>query len=342
MSSGRPVVDLAPINTGMYAGGEPTDQGIEFFHLRSGRGITACFIGNVGVIPELTPHDSTGLIRDTRSWRKLCEAIKSAGSSPGVQLNCTPPRYLPRRQLERNPLQDEELERYRTLLRAIPETMWRQVEKAFLSSIVLSQELGFEHVQIHAAHGYLFSLVLDPVINDTRRGLEVLENILHAVACARSIRGSLRVSWRAGLANDELRAKIIEDFWRPFRGEIRLDISAGYYNIDKSLIYPSREAGQAPLLAEAVALAERHRDSKISVAGNIWNPFAMPPLPDNLSFAIGRNLIADPDHLKRMADGRAMVCDHCDNCHYFSRNLPSLVCPKWGKTAESQTFSQHR
>jgi 2,4-dienoyl-CoA reductase-like NADH-dependent reductase (Old Yellow Enzyme family) len=329
VDSRRPVVDLAPINTGMYLRGEPTDQSIRFFRLRSGQGVAVCFVGNVGVIPELTPNDSTGLIGDTYSWHRLCEEIRSAGSSPGIQLSCTPPGYRPRRALERNALEHEETERYRALLRAVPRGTWGRIEQAFLDSIRLSQELGFEHIQVHAAHGYLFSLVLDPIVNDARIGLDVLRNILQAVVRAKNVKGSLRVSWRAGLANDGLRAKAIEDFWQPFRKELRLDISAGYYNIDKSLIYPSREAGEAPLLGEAVALAERYRDSRISVAGNVWNPFAMPPLPDNLSLAIARGLIADPDHLKRMADGQAMVCDHCNKCHYFSRNLPYLVCPKW-------------
>lgn len=329
MNSRRPIVDLAPINTGMYAAGEPTGQNIRFFRLRAGRGTAVSFVGNVGVIPELTLNNSSGVINNTRPWYRLCEGIRSAGSLAGVQLSCTPPRYRPRRQFEPNPLQDAELDRYRGLLRAISDKTWLRIETAFLRGIALSQELGFEHIQIHAAHGYLFSLVLDPTINDTRIGLEVLRNVLQAVACAANVQGSLRVSWRTGLPGDTLRTKAIVDLWHPFRRDVRLDISGGYYNIDKSLIYPSQDAGEAPLLAEAAALADKYRDSQISVAGNVWNPFAMPPLPANLSFAVARALIADPDHLKRMADGRAMVCDHCGECHYFSRDLPSLVCPKW-------------
>ncbi len=340
MNSRIPIVDLAPINTGMYAAGEPTGQNIRFFRLRAGRGTTVCFVGNVGVIPELTPNNSTGVINDTQPWYRLCEAIRSAGSVAGVQLGCTPPRYRPRRQFEPNPLQEAELNRYRELFRAISDKTWLRIETAFLRGIALSHELGFEHIQIQAAHGYLFSLVLDPIINDTRTGLEVLRNVIQAVARTSNAQGSLRVSWGTGLPDDTLRTTAIVDLWHPFRKDVRLDISRGYYNMDKSLIYPSPEAGEAPLLADAVALAEKYRDSQISVAGNVWNPFAMPPLPDNLSFAIARPLIADPDHLKRMADGRGMVCDHCGKCHYFSRGLPCLVCPKWPKNEADSSVPQ--
>jgi len=338
--SKKPIVDLAPINTSMYVEGEPTEQNISFFRLRSGRGITVCFVGNVGVIPELTLNDSTGIINDTKPWHKLCEEIRSNGSVAGIQLSCTPPKYRPRKQFEPNLLQEIELDRYRELLRAVSDKMWLRIETEFLRGIECALKVGFEHIQIHAAHGYLFSLVLDPTINCKLRGLDILRNLIQAVAHASKVQGSLRVSWGIGLTDDTLRTKAIIDLWHSFRKEIRLDISRGYYNIDKSLIYPSPEAGEAPLLADAVTLAEKYRTSQISVAGNVWNPFTMSQLPDNLSFSIARPLIADPDHLIRMSDGSAMVCDHCGKCHYFSRGLPSLICPKWGGYANDSSV-QH-
>ena len=99
-------------------------------------------------------------------------------------------------------------------------------------------EAGFRHLQVHAAHGYLFSLLIDDRINE--RAPEVLERLigwaLRYSAC--DMETLIRISLRTGdphfdaNGRDRFHAQVAK---LPFDF---IDVSSGFYNIDKQLIYP--------------------------------------------------------------------------------------------------------
>jgi 2,4-dienoyl-CoA reductase-like NADH-dependent reductase (Old Yellow Enzyme family) len=327
----RPRIDLAPINTGMYLHGLPTEENLDFYRARSGRGIHTSIVGNIAVSSDWVPNSTTGFLSSSVEWSGLSSAIRSNGSVPGIQLSCTVPGCAPSRDFTaQNP--DREFVRYFEAYSSITDSMWFRIESSFLSAIARCMELGFEHIQIHAAHGYLFSLALDPNIDVRNRGFRVLQAVLDRLSDETEVELSIRVSWLTGLQHDADRQSRMLSLWELYQSKFRLDISNGYYNIDKLRIYPPLRYGASQSFTSAAMLARKYPRSQFSVAGNVWNPMHISRVrPWNLAFAIGRPLIADPDHLSKIADGLAIECDDCGECHYFSRSQERLTCPKWNR-----------
>lgn len=322
-------VSLAPINTGLYLEGNSTDANLRFFQRRSGNGIQLSMVGNIAISHTCMPNATTGVMSENPCWARLSHAIASSECTPGIQLSATVPGYVGQRGFHADDT-DSELRKYREHFDAITNTTWSRLEREFLEAIALCLTSGFQHLQLHAAHGYLFALVMDPEINPNRKGINVLISILETLAHSFVGNASLRVSWLTGLGYDQDRQSCILESWRPFQDCIQLDLSNGYYNIDKTIIYSSHTLGKAPSLQNAIELAERFPNASFRIAGNIWNPYDLiNTVPTNLNFGIGRALIADPDHLRKMKLGIPMLCNGCDQCHYYSTGQPSITCPKW-------------
>jgi NADPH2 dehydrogenase len=289
-------------------------------------------VGNVSITKEHVPNASTGVISSSREWARLASAIQQEGTSPGIQLSATFPGYIGQREfLAKNPR--EELERYRRMIGNMTKEEWDNIDSLFCNAIDMSLEHGFEHIQVHAAHGYAFSIVLDPKLNPHSCGIDELMHVLDYMSNTCDIGSSLRVSWSTGLEYDGQRQNSLLRHWMPYSRQIALDLSNGYYNLDKRYIYPSSDMGQAPFMHYAVELAKRYDHALFVVAGNVWNPFRyIDRTPSNIEFALGRALIADPQHLCRMKEGKEMVCDDCGLCHYYSKGQRRLNCPKWPKS----------
>lgn len=99
---------------------------------------------------------------------------------------------------------------------------------------------GFRHIQLHAAHGYLFGLLFD------RRLSPHADMVLSRMADWATVLGgqgietSVRFSLRTGEAAFD--AEGSENFYAAV-AELPvdfIDVSSGFYNIDKRLIYPGR------------------------------------------------------------------------------------------------------
>jgi NADPH2 dehydrogenase len=326
-----PRLRLAPINTGLYASGEPTDENIRFFSSRAGKGIGLCMVGNIAITPETVPNASTGVMSDNDCWSKLAEAIRKEGSIPGIQLSATLPGYSGQRTFFASDF-NTEMEKYVKLFAQVSDNEWEVIGEDFTKAINLCWRHGFEHVQLHAAHGYAFSLALDPQVNPQGRGLDVLISLLEQLSSFDAYTASLRVSWHTGLPYDHIRQSKIIEIWSQFQSRIELDLSNGYYNLDKRHIYPPHEHGGTPFLNNAIALAKKFTDSSIIVAGNIWEPNKLlESIPPNVCISAGRALIADPYYFQRYNEDKSsrMLCDDCGDCHFFSKGNKSISCPQW-------------
>ena len=324
-----PRLRLAPINTGFYSNGEPTFENINFFSARSGRGIDLSMVGNIATTSETVPNASTGILSDNESWASLAETIREGGAIPAIQLSATLPGYKGQRAFVAHST-EAVIQQFKELFNQMSEYDWQALGSKFVQAIKACWKHGFSHVQLHAAHGYAFSLVLDPEVNPAKRGWKALISILDLLASSNQHAASLRVSWHTGLPYDDMRQSRILELWRPFIGKIELDLSNGYYNLDKRHIYPPHQNGEAPFLANAVALAKEFPKASFVVAGNIWNPYeTLKVIPSNLNISIGRALIADPDYLLRKNKTSLMLCDDCGECHFYSNGAKNVTCPIW-------------
>ena len=103
-----------------------------------------------------------------------------------------------------------------------------------------------------------------------------------------------------------------------------VDVSSGFYNIDKRLIYPSLAAITRQRWQETFALANRHGRTQFILSGKSAGAVEV-DLSDNVHIGICRDLIANPDYLRDKENG----CINAMKCHYYSRGEAHLTCERW-------------
>jgi len=322
-------IRFAPINTGRYPDGIPDQKNIEFYAARSGVEIGHVLVGNIAIDQSLVPNKTTGALCEHKSWSALASVIAERGSVPGIQLSATCPGYEGLRAVPSGN-HAAAFQRYADVFRKMTKERWSSVVQKFSASLHLAYGHGYRHLQIHAAHGYLWSLALDPLICPDDAPLDRLADIMNEALGLGFSTVSLRVSWNTGCSHDDKRQIRILEFWDPFKKSVELDVSNGYYNADKTLIYPGKEKGETPWLPVAERLSSAYPDSNFVFTGNVWNPLAtLDNIPKNVSVGIGRPLIADPNFIESVKAGQNKRCNLCGDCHYFTRSTNSISCPLW-------------
>ena len=102
------------------------------------------------------------------------------------------------------------------------------------------------------------------------------------------------------------------------------------YEVDRFSIYPEIRSGHAIHLLTGVEMASSRKDAFWNIAGNIWDiPSLGWELHPNLSYAIGRSLIADPSFVQKSLDEKnpqIRKCIRSGHCHYYSRGRPHIEC----------------
>ena len=102
------------------------------------------------------------------------------------------------------------------------------------------------------------------------------------------------------------------------------DVSDGFYNINKRLIYPSTTRLLTSRREATLALANRHPEKQFILSGRSSGAWET-TLPRNVHIGICRDLIANPNFLLERQNG----CKNCNKCHYFSRGHQELECGLW-------------
>lgn len=328
---------LAPINTGFAESGRPTPRLLRFHRERSGPAVGASVVGNVAVAPAVRTNPRTLVLAadaDVPHFSALADAIRAAGSLAGIQLAHSLAAIDPKPSW-RSPDPAAEIKRLAAIVAALPEPTLDDSMDLFVRGTKLAVAAGFELVQIHGAHGYLLSLLLDPVINhrSDRYGYEglglddALSNIRRA---ASGTILSIRISGYRGTAAADLEAGTTLVLAQRLAGlgVDLVDVSAGLYTLDRRMIYPSPPKSVLPNRDIALEIAARI-GSFVSFAGNVLDPGDVGRLPSNVLVMVGRSLIADPAFLEKSRTGRAgdiVACVRHNHCHYFSRGRPHLEC----------------
>jgi len=329
---------LAPINTGFAKRGQPTDRLLQFHKNRAGPEIGIGMVGNVALSDESVTNVGTLALRctgDIPKFAALARCILEKGSLPGIQLGFSPPFLSPPTNWVAKD-RSGELKRLQAIVTAFPDAYVASVLKDFTLSATLAAQAGFEVIQLHAAHGYFLSLLLNPLTNrrngEFRAAGEWLSRFIDGLRDATNPRlVSVRLSLTSGLRENDS-----EEIW--FTREISkqlaragthiLDFSNGFYTVDRRLIYPGIEKGVLPNF-QAVRNLAADLDCVISLAGNVTDPRDVPELSDRMIISVGRALIADPHFARkaRLGEFAAIVkCKRTGHCHYFSRRKDHIEC----------------
>lgn len=331
---------LAPINTGLAFDGFIGERFVEFYNKRSGHGLGVTYIGNVSIGREWKTNRNTPVLSSDNidDWKKLASVIVKNGSVPGIQLACRTSIQKPMREWKR---EDSEIyvSHARAEFSAIPTETIDNIFQSFLDTAHQSIEAGFKIIQIHAAHGYFFSQLLDSRINCRKDayGTEPLAAIHSLISSIISIDKQVLIDIRLSLTegfnnrNLEYDCKATLIGYLIDTGVDMISLSNGTYDLDKTYIYPPKSWGHGPYIECASSFAIKYPRLIWNVAGNIWDIRNLPQnAPENLTYSLGRSLIADPEIIQKSLSGDFKAIRQCirkGDCHYYSKGTQHICCP---------------
>lgn len=329
---------LAPINTGLTSRNLPSARLLHFHRERSGLAIGISMVGNVAVEAPMRTNVRTAILRksqDLPRYAALARAISRRGSLPGIQLASAPTNLQPHRRWRTTDTGQEE-RRLRGIIRSYTDDDLDEHLARFLHSGSLAKRAGYDVVQIHSAHGYLLSLLLHPAIN-SRAGRYGPEKpwFEEFVSQMRSAIGdgllSIRLSALTGLSPEDEEIEWTRSIMnRAVGGGVDIiDLSAGFYTVDRRLIYPGRNRAE-PVYANWLDTLTHDLSCLVAIAGRITDlRTVLKRLTPNLLVSVGRPLIADPAFASKMMNGQYDLVNACtltNKCHYFSRGKTNIEC----------------
>jgi NADPH2 dehydrogenase len=317
---------LVGLNTGYVSDGEPDQRYVDFYARRSSPALHCAIIGNVVIPGGYGINLSTPTISRAQIWTSIAQAISDRGSIPGIQLATAWQGYQGARSFR--PRDGTETIRLaRELVRTFGTDQVAKVLTSLEDGTSMALEAGFRHVQLHAAHGYLFSLLVDDRIYDGAG--DVLGWLVEWFQKTGSIgvETSIRISLRTGDSRfDAVGRERFQDRIAAMPVNY-VDVSSGFYNIDKHLIYPARPDTLLARRSETLGLADRHPEGQFILSGRAFRE-SEESLPANVHLGLCRDLIANPDFIVNTTRG----CVNSGKCHYFSRGAAHITCPQWYKT----------
>lgn len=338
-------VVLAPINTGFAKDGVPDKRLVTFHRTRAGLGIGIALVGNVATTLGSRTNDGTAVLSQPHHvprFADIAAAIGQQGTLPGIQIGDTPD-WLGKTSRWKATNQNEEVERLREHVQALSAQALDELLERFEQTVSLAVQAGFRVVEVHAAHGYSLALLLDP---DTNRRTDrfASDGPWLAEFCRRMRAGlgeqsllAFRVSGFTGLRDrnaDLRRTQILWSRLSSYGADI-LDLSAGLYTINRTLIYPKQECGPANLdFVEPLSRVP----GVVIVSGAIRDLGLVGRLPSNVLIGLGRPLLADPRLVDKLLGGRACDVVPCCNrgqCHYGTTSQPSIACGQNPALAET-------
>lgn len=310
------------LNTGYVNAGEPDERMVAFYEERSSPRLSCAIVGNVVIPGGHGVNSVTPMISRSRRWSELASAIAERGTMPGLQLATVwegyagPTSFRPKDW-------SEAIAKSRALAATVSPNRLHQLFSNLRSGTELAAEAGFRHVQLHAAHGYLFGLLLDSRLYDGATECRALVGAWAQESRAAGLETSLRISLKTGDGRfDGQGMCAFQDQASTLPVDI-VDVSSGFYSVDKRLIYPSLAALLEDRHRETAQLALRHTTVQFILSGRALA--AVEHSPDNVHLGLCRDLIANPRYLFDSSLG----CQNSGKCHYHSRGAGSVTCPNW-------------
>lgn len=318
------------VNTGFVTDELPDERFVEFYARRSSPLLHCAIVGNVVIPGGFGSNAQTPVISANDAWRRVTNAIIERNAVAGIQLASAWDGYVGNRSF-RSKSTATVIDDARTLVRGMSEKGQAILMDSLEHGSSLALDAGFRHIQLHAAHGYLFSLLIDRRINSNAPAILDRLRTWGTSLQAEAVETSIRISLRTGDQSFDQSGcvEFLDEIAQlPFN---YVDVSSGFYNIDKKLIYPGRPDTIDARREETISFAKRHPTQRFIYSGRAMARAAT-NLPNNVHLGLCRDLIANPDFLKNSAKG----CENSGHCHYFSRGKNHITCSQWALTDRTQ------
>lgn len=307
--------------------GAITDRLINYYRARAKGGVGLIILEEAAVEPiglgyghELRIYEDSNL----DGFKRLAEAIHHEGAKVFMQLAHAGRQTL-RAVIKAQPVGPSPIPclKFKETPRELTISEIQDIEKAFIRGALRARDLGYDGVEIHAAHGYLLCEFLSPISNvrkdeygggiDNR--VRILVNIIQGIRKTVGpdfpifIKISADEYCEGGITLEEsLRiGKILED-----SAAWAITPSAGNYGTFNWVVQPAeKEPGCLVHLAEAF---KRKVHIPVIAVGRINDPsLAERILRENKTdlIAMGRALIADPYLPRKVEEGRLGEINKC-------------------------------
>jgi 2,4-dienoyl-CoA reductase (NADPH2) len=333
---------------------------INYYAERAKGGVAAIIMGGV-VINYLNPDEELGQnippVRFIEAMKQLVEEVHKNGAKFGVQIWHTH-QYpsgawgrptSPQEWAAPSPRTEHELHYMPpgTEMRAFTIREIEMIISRFARAAAQVKKTGADFVELHLAHGHMPNQFFSPVFNQRqdRYGGDLAGRMRFGVECVRAIRSSVGQNYpifvRLGAVDENPKGITLADS-TAFAIELQ---KAGTDCLDVSVASNSKHSYinyQAPLkkrpMGIFVPFAETIKKSvniPVAAVGRLHDPV----LAENVIatgkadiIAIGRQLIADPHWVRKIAEGRETKICACTSCNTWcflvgSQGLrPSHLC----------------
>lgn len=327
-------VVMPPMATNLgSAFGEVTPELLAYYRRRAQGGVGLIIVENAQVDMfqgrSLVAQIAVDSDKFLPGLRALAEIIHAEGAKTFLQIQhggrqCTPSTTDGLQPVAPSPIPCKFLG---VKPRALTREEIQELVGKFAQAALRAKLAGFDGVEVHAAHGYLLNEFLSPYTNkrDDEYGgsfenrlrfvLEILSSIRELVGedFVVGVRLSVEEFVPGGLTLQESReiARVLEE-----NGVDYISVSSGIYESVSTIIEPMNfEEGWRAHLARGI---KEVVSCPVIAVGVIRHPEVAERILAEGSadfVAVGRGLIADPDWVKKVANGREEEINHCISCN---------------------------
>jgi 2,4-dienoyl-CoA reductase (NADPH2) len=321
-------VVMPPMGMGYaHEDGRVSDKVIEYYRARAESGVGMMVVENciidpdvLGVGPELQLHSEIHL----PGLEELAGVIKGFGALAGLQLNHMGRQTTLGKPVAPSPIPISERGPAPRVLK--PADIQYVIDE-FVRAAGWVKQTGFDFVELHGAHGYLMCEFLSPVSNkrddefggDFERRLTFPLRIIQGIreTCGDDFPIQFRLSgseYVPGGLDVEQTAKIAKKLVEA--GVASISVSAGNWQTLRYIMAPMFMP--AAYLADDAAKIRAAVDVPVIAVGRIHSvKIAEEVLQQGKAdlVAVGRGLIADPDWVRKLEDGKQDDIRPCISCN---------------------------
>jgi 2,4-dienoyl-CoA reductase-like NADH-dependent reductase (Old Yellow Enzyme family)/NADPH-dependent 2,4-dienoyl-CoA reductase/sulfur reductase-like enzyme len=321
-------VVMPPMGMGYaHEDGRVSDKVIEYYRARAASGVGMIVVENciidpdvLGVGPELQLHSEIHL----PGLQKLAEVIKGFGALAGLQLNHMGRQTTLGKPVAPSPIPiSERGPRPRVLHSADIQF----IVDEFVGAAAWVKQTGFDFVELHGAHGYLMCEFLSPVSNkrDDEYGGDFDRRLNFPLAIIRGIRetcgNDFPIQFRLSASEYVPGGLTVEQTAQVSRklveaGVASISVSAGNWQTLRYIMAPMFMP--AAYLANDAAKIRAAVNVPVIAVGRIHSvKLAEEVLQQGKAdlVAVGRGLIADPDWVRKLEDGKQDDIRPCISCN---------------------------
>lgn len=218
-----------------------------------------------------------------------------------------------------------------------------QVIEAFVNGAVRAKAAGFDCVEIHGAHGYMVWQFLSPISNlrtdqyggSLENRCRFAEEIIRGIKnkCGTDYPVIFRLSFTDGLPGGNGKKETIEIAKRiEMAGADALNLSCGE-SFDRSLNYKIISPMYVPhgFLLEDTKDYKKALNIPVIAVGALTPDIAEKALEDGTAdfIGFGRTVVADPDMMKKVKEGRTeeiRFCIRCNSCQHEIFKFKPITC----------------